>query len=215
MTDPCSNFVQVDANNESLEVKSRLQDESSGNTPLSTPTKSEVKEDSTQTQEAGSVEDNTTQTDDKHTGTECSKHTKVPSVLYRLDYRDYTGNLLFRKENNKPIDAESAARLHWNTDGVPQKPVIEILTEITAQVKAQKKKQSGEPKAESAQDDDDPEDRYRDKDYGTINVSNVGKVEMIIHSDFLMNAIRDVVKYYPGQNLLVSDQQIVDAKVPP
>lgn len=157
------------------------------------------------------MEDSSAQTEDVKITAEASKESTVPKILYRLDYRDYTGNLLFRKQNNKPIDAEDAAKLHWDKDGIPQKPVIEILTEVRAQVKQKKKKdQKDDGNDFMTSDDEDDDDRHNDQESETVNVSNVGRVEMIIHSEFLMNAIRDVVKYYPGQNLWVGLQQSDD-----
>jgi hypothetical protein len=169
-----------------------------------------VREISTANSESSkSVEVNSSKQGDKIcTPADTPEDTEVPAVLYRLDYRDYTGNLLFRKENSEPIDAESAARLHWVKNGVPRKPVIEILTEITAQVKRERKNgQNGDgfndaPGPPGAQDND-ADYRYPDDDNGTFNVSKVGQTYMIIHSSHLINALRDVIKYYPGKNLLV------------
>ena len=60
---------------------------------------------------------------------------EVPDILYCLDYRDFAGDLIQRKKDSKPIDVNSLAKAKDREEiVVEKKPVLEIVTEITAQV---------------------------------------------------------------------------------
>jgi hypothetical protein len=144
----------------------------------------------------------------------------LADIIYRLDYRDIAGELLSTKRSQDRIDVESVASMinkakpNRSKDGRPD-PVIEILTEVTSRLTHQRNNRktpgpqasnSGPPKIQAARPlfmDDDFLGAEQDDGLESLNVSQVGKTYMIIHSTHLVNAIRSVVKYYPGQNLLV------------
>lgn len=149
---------------------------------------------------------------------------EVPDILYCLDYRDFAGDLIQRKKDSKPIDVNSLAKAKDKEDiVVEKKPVLEIVTEITAQVNRPRRRypaprrRSPSPisvsRSRSSSRASSPEVVVRrqapayyssDDDDEPLEVSKVGKTSMIIHSAYLNNAIRHVVKYYPGASLQVS-----------
>jgi hypothetical protein len=149
---------------------------------------------------------------------------EVPDILYCLDYRDFAGDLIQRKKDSKPIDVNSLAKAKDREEiVVEKKPVLEIVTEITAQVNRPRRRypaprrRSPSPisvsRSRSSSRASSPEVVIRrqapayyssDEDDEPLEVSKVGKTSMIIHSPYLNNAIRHVVKYYPGASLQVS-----------
>ena len=151
----------------------------------------------------------------------------MPDILYCLDYRDFTGDLIQRKKDSKPIDFSSLAKAKDNEVIVLEKqPVLEIVTEITAQVNQPRRRaysprrRSPSPyitvrrsRSFSRRSSPDIVNRRRrtysisdeEEETDPLEVSKVGKTSMIIHSAYLNDAIRHIVKYYPGASLLVSD----------
>jgi hypothetical protein len=147
---------------------------------------------------------------------------EVPDILYCLDYRDFAGDLIQRKKDSKPIDVNSLSKAKNKEDiVVEKKPVLEIVTEITAQVNrprrrayppARRRSPRSAYSSRSSSPASSPERAPRrpayyssdDEDAEPLEISKVGKTSMIIHSQNLNNAIRHVVKYYPGASLLVS-----------
>lgn len=154
---------------------------------------------------------------------------EVPDILYCLDYRDFAGDLIQRKKDSKPIDVNSLAKAK-NTEDivVEKKPVLEIVTEITAQVNRTRRRaypsrrrysrsrsssRSLSPVSSRSRSPPGPPPPpggrvYHvldsDEEAEPLEISKVGKTSMLIHSPYLNNAIRHVVKYYPGTSLHVS-----------
>lgn len=150
---------------------------------------------------------------------------EVPDILYCLDYRDFAGDLIQRKKDSKPIDVNSLAKAKDKEEiAVEKKPLLEIVTEITAQVNRTRRRAYGRPRsvrsAYSSRSSSPASSRSRsparprevvvidnsnsDDEVEPLEISKVGKTSMIIHSAYLNNAIRQVVKYYPGASLHVS-----------
>ena len=151
---------------------------------------------------------------------------EVPDILYCLDYRDVAGDLIQRKKDSKPIDVNSLARAKDKGEiVVEKKPVLEIVTEITAQFsrptrryppprrrspsprsvsRSRSRSSSRASSREVVVRHQAPAYHSSDDDEEPLEVSKVGKTSMIIHSAYLNNAIRHVVKYYPGASLQVS-----------
>lgn len=149
---------------------------------------------------------------------------EVPDILYCLDYRDFAGDLIQRKKDSKPIDVNSLAKAKNKEEiVVEKKPVLEIVTEITAQINRPRRRYPPPPRRRSIRSTSSSRSRSSspassperapkrpvyyssdDEEVEPLEISKVGKTSMIIHSGCLNNAIRHVVKYYPGASLTVS-----------
>jgi hypothetical protein len=149
---------------------------------------------------------------------------EVPDILYCLYYRDFAGDLIQRKKDSKPIDVNSLAKAKDKEEiVVEKKPVFEIVTEITAQVNRPRRRayhprrRSPSPvsisRSGSSSRASSPEvvirkrptyDSSDEEEGEPLEVSKVGKTFMFIYSAYLINAIKHVVKYYPGASLMVS-----------
>jgi len=96
---------------------------------------------------------------------------------------------LTARQSGKPIDVTND---NPNDEDVnKKKPVIEILTKVSASRKHRRNRRRGYDSSSESESDDDE-----------MDVSKTESTEMVIHSKHLKSALSAVVGYYPGSGFL-------------
>lgn len=124
--------------------------------------------------------DNTTKTE---TGTEVQK---CPEILYKVQYKDYSGNLKGTKVLEEPYKLK---RTIYSNGEVP---VLEVLYTVTVWFPRIAKEARGVMRKQTASDESEEE----------FDERSMEQRELIIHSEPLIKVLRSIVQYYPGQSLL-------------
>lgn len=114
-----------------------------------------------------------------------SEDARCPDVLYRVQYKDFGGEIQLTKELSAPYTVKKTT---FNAGGIP---IIEILYSVTIWYPQIYRKGKGLEKKDA--------DSSKAKE--DFNERGLDDKSMIIHSQHLIKAIRDVVDYYPGQSL--------------
>jgi hypothetical protein len=112
---------------------------------------------------------------------------KAPDVLYKVQYKDYSGNLKGTKILQEPYKLKKAVYSNGET------PILEVLYSVTVWFPTIYKK------GKMMQKDPDEE---KDENKKEFDERELAQKELIIHSDHLIKALRSIVTYYPGQSLL-------------
>ncbi|KAI1801168.1 P-loop containing nucleoside triphosphate hydrolase protein [Daldinia bambusicola] len=137
---------------------------------------------------------------------------EVSDIWYVLQYRGFGGKLVTLRRSREPVSIE--------LDGVEQggdsrqKPILEIVTRVSISVKKDRSQLDHLPYPRRHQwdpgydfDVNNEYSRHRtrrqehDKSPG-MNIVQVEKKSMVIHSVHLINALRAVIGYYPDTSLL-------------
>lgn len=106
---------------------------------------------------------------------------------YEIDNRngpDYT-----ERRDNDPLDLQVS--IDKGTEGPPE--VLEIVTDISVMSKLQESTR----KDRLATDSDSDDGKDPNFPFGNVRITDISKPRMIIHSHRLLEALREVVEYYP------------------
>ncbi|OTB17221.1 hypothetical protein K445DRAFT_315859 [Daldinia sp. EC12] len=137
---------------------------------------------------------------------------EVPDIFYVLQYKGFGGKLVTLRRSQEPIEIELGGVEEGGDSR--KKPIIEIVTRISISAKKDRSQLDHLPYPRRRQWDPNfdfdmnneyschhPRRRDHDKSPG-INIVQVEKKSMVIHSAHLINALRAVVEYYPDTSLL-------------
>lgn len=122
---------------------------------------------------------------------------KSARIRYKVECEDEFGPNFDCKQDDKPFDLQVATGL---TDVDESMPIFEIIT--TLKVASKRPKYADYMMMMKAPDDDEAEakDEEKEKPKPTLEgkrIVDVGDTRMVIHSPLLLDAIREVVEYYP------------------
>lgn len=112
---------------------------------------------------------------------------KAPEVLYKVQYKDYSGNLKGTKILQEPYKLKKVVYSNGET------PILEVLYSVTVWFPTIYKKGKMVKK--------NP-DEEKDESKKKFDERELANKELIIHSEHLIKALRSIVQYYPGQSLL-------------
>ncbi|KAK2758235.1 hypothetical protein FQN54_004079 [Arachnomyces sp. PD_36] len=101
-----------------------------------------------------------------------------------------------KKSDNIPLDLRITKEAEDESEEKPPR-VFEVVTEV----RVSSDRRDRYPRSTS-DDEDEDEDEDESRPLGNVQIKNIGKRRIIIHSKLLLDAIREVVRYYPSQNLL-------------
>ncbi|KKY25645.1 putative atpase aaa+ type core [Diplodia seriata] len=132
----------------------------------------------------------------------------TPRIRYKVECEDQYGPKFDCKQDDAPFDLQVTT---GPTDVDETMPVFEIITSLKVASKRPKYsdymkmfKADGPLNLEDDDDDDEDDDEKKPKPERTLEgkrIVDVGQTRMVIHSPLLLDAIREVVEYYPSQNL--------------
>ncbi|KAK0637655.1 ATPase family AAA domain-containing protein 3 [Lasiodiplodia hormozganensis] len=131
-----------------------------------------------------------------------------PKIRYKVECEDSYGPNFDCKQDDTPFDLQVTA---GPTDIDETMPVFEIITSIKVASKRPKYADymkmfnaEGPMNLEDSEDEDEPSAKEKEKPKKTLEgkrILDVNETRMVIHSPLLLTAIREVVEYYPRQNL--------------
>ncbi|TDZ30453.1 ATPase family AAA domain-containing protein 3B [Colletotrichum spinosum] len=140
----------------------------------------------------------------------------MPEVLYVLQHLGFGGKVLESRESSLPFKEipDYGARKGEGSSKRDVEPIIEIVTKVSRQFKQGHLVPPPRPPRqyynrfddvyESSSSDSDEDEAYLQRP------CKIENTQMIIHSPYLLNALRATVEYYPQINLL-GNSLIVDA----
>ncbi|KAK8104750.1 ATPase [Apiospora kogelbergensis] len=152
---------------------------------------------------------------DKETNTELPEG-EVPDICYVLQYKGLGGRLHDVCRSRYPIDVPLAEG--ESLEQPPEsKSVLEIITKVTTQVIRQ-----GPPGARQPHPPPPPGNPYQgyygdgpagydDDDKVEFKIANIEQTSMIINSPYLINALKAVVEYYPGNSGFLAETVTLNA----
>lgn len=111
---------------------------------------------------------------------------QCPEILYKVQYKDYSGEIKGTKELTAPYKLQ---KTEYGDLGIP---ILEVLYSVTVWFPTIYKKGKGLEKKENVGADDKAE----------FDERSMEEKELIIHSEPIIKALRAIVDYYPGQSLL-------------
>ncbi|CAG8978561.1 hypothetical protein HYALB_00012435 [Hymenoscyphus albidus] len=112
-----------------------------------------------------------------------------PEIVYKVQYKDFSGEIKGTKILDAPYKLKKTAYADGGT------PIIEVLYSVAVWFPSIYKKGEGNKTLEKAeQKDEDGNDAFDEK--------SMEEKELIIHSELIIKALREIVDYYPGQSLL-------------
>lgn len=113
--------------------------------------------------------------------------TKAPEILYKVQYKDYSGNLKGTKILDEPYKLKKVVYSNGEV------PILEVLYSVTVWF----------PKIyKRGKKDLDESDEEKDESKRKFDERELAQKELVIHSEHLIKALRSIVQYYPGQSLL-------------
>ncbi|KAH8899374.1 ATPase [Thozetella sp. PMI_491] len=118
----------------------------------------------------------------------------VPDVLYVVQYRNVSGRVVDTRKSSKPLNVTPLGEEDKSPAG---KPVIEILTRVTATLK-RKYPQGNAPAGNTGY----VSDSEVDEESKDVRIEKVETTEMVIHSKHLQAALNAVSGYYPGVDFI-------------
>lgn len=135
------------------------------------------------------------------TPTESESETKAaedlptcPEILYKVQYKDYYGEIKGTKELTAPYKLKKTA---YSDLGIP---ILEVLYSVTVWFPTIYKKGRSKAAGRNKPARDDVEDAEIGTD--DFDEKSMEEKELIIHSEPIIKALRAIVDYYPGQSLL-------------
>ncbi|KAI9742742.1 MAG: hypothetical protein M1818_003471 [Claussenomyces sp. TS43310] len=112
-----------------------------------------------------------------------------PEILYRVQYKDFSGEIKGTKELTAPY------KLKKTSHGGIDIPILEVLYSVTVWFPTIYTRSGGADKKEDAKKTDG-------EDQNDFDERSMEEKELIIHSEPIIKALREIVDYYPGQSLL-------------
>lgn len=114
-----------------------------------------------------------------------------PEILYKVQYKDLSGDIKGTKELTAPYKLKKAA---YSDLGIP---ILEVLYSVTVWFPTIYKRGGRRNHG-----DDEENMAKKGKDGDDFDERSMEEKELIIHSELIIKALRKVVDYYPGQSLL-------------
>ena len=132
-----------------------------------------------------------------------------PTILYRIEWEDTktARRLNFESDNPFPplrVAIEKVSEFTSTPEDTAEKPALEVVVEVDGVLK-----RSGNrplPTKGNQEQLDEP----RPLNFGDVAVSGVGRTTLIINSQPLLKALRDIVTYYPQQSLRGDSVEIAE-----
>lgn len=112
---------------------------------------------------------------------------QCPEILYKVQYKDYSGEIKGTKELTAPYKLK---KTEYGDLGIP---ILEVLYSVTVWFPTIYKKGKGLEKKEN---------QINGEDKAEFDERSMEEKELIIHSEPIIKALREIVDYYPGQSLL-------------
>jgi hypothetical protein len=114
-----------------------------------------------------------------------------PEILYKVQYKDFSGEIKGTKELTAPYKLKKTA---YSDLGIP---ILEVLYSVTVWFPTIYK--NGRKKNQSSEN---PEKNTFGESKDDFDERSMEEKELIIHSEPIIKALRAIVDYYPGQSLL-------------
>ncbi|KAI1334078.1 P-loop containing nucleoside triphosphate hydrolase protein [Xylariaceae sp. FL0016] len=131
---------------------------------------------------------------------------EVPDVSYLLQYQEFGGTLIDVRRSNRPINinigGEDESKLPKG-----QKPVMEIVTVVSTAVISTRPVRNSRQMHVRGRWAPSPVMSGREDDQNS-KLAQVKNTAMVIHSAYLLNALRAVVGYYPGTSFIGENARI-------
>ncbi|OHW90720.1 ATPase protein [Colletotrichum incanum] len=134
---------------------------------------------------------------------QASENKPIADVLYVLQYLGIGGKVLDTRESVTPFkEIPNYGKKGENASKHSVKSILEIVTKVSTSVNTRRP-----PRTRRIHDYNNGDDYYdsassESEDEGLMKPARIERTQMIIHSEYLINALRAVVAYYPNVNLL-------------
>ncbi|TQN65921.1 ATPase family AAA domain-containing protein 3B [Colletotrichum shisoi] len=132
-------------------------------------------------------------------------------VLYVLQYLGISGKILDIQESTTPFkEIAEYGKPVDDTCKRSARPILEIVTKVSTGVNPRRPLRSERVRVFNAGDEDYDSMSSESENEGRAKPARAGRTQMIIHSEYLINALKAVVAYYPNVNLL-GNNVVIDA----
>ncbi|KAK8061615.1 P-loop containing nucleoside triphosphate hydrolase protein [Apiospora phragmitis] len=149
---------------------------------------------------------------------------EVPDICYVLQYKGVGGRVYDVCRSSSPIDVPLGEGESSQQVSEKSKPVLEIITKVSTTVIRNGRgggyyPPPGPPPRRPMYDTGDPYSGYfgadtvqhGDDDNVELKIANVEQTSMVINSRYLINALKAVVEYYPGNSGFLGDTVTINA----
>ncbi|GKT41751.1 ATPase family AAA domain-containing protein 3B [Colletotrichum spaethianum] len=132
-------------------------------------------------------------------------------ILYVLQYLGIGGKVLDTRESVTPFEEiPDYGKDGDNTSKHGIKSILEIVTKVSTRINIRRAPRNGRNNCYNDGDDYYDSASSESEDDSAMKPARVERTQMIIHSEYLINALRAVVAYYPNVNLL-GDKVTIEA----
>ncbi|KAK7961975.1 ATPase [Apiospora aurea] len=148
----------------------------------------------------------------------------VPDICYVLQYKGIGGRVHDVCRSSSPIDVPLGVGESPKQVSEKSKPILEIITKVSTTVT----RNGGgggyypppdHPPRQSMYDRGDPYSEYHgphtaqygDDDNLELKIASIEQTSMVIYSPYLINALKAVVEYYPGNSGFLGDTVTINA----
>ncbi|KAI9684984.1 MAG: hypothetical protein M1820_010852, partial [Bogoriella megaspora] len=131
-------------------------------------------------------------------------------ILYTIEWADADGNKVKTFKSDKPFDNLQVASNVEEASDAGEKPILEIVIPITGSVASSQGSPGNLNPGDTATSRSTRISRDLPDNVKDIAISTIDAKKMIIRSEFLLEELRNIVSYYPGQALTGDDVTIIE-----